>query len=201
MIVERRVVHLPLRQRVRGQRQNHDRRVGGIDLAVGRIARQSRRQQAARGVDRRLHVARGAVDVAGQIELQRDARRAERAARGHLGDAGDAAERALERRGDGRRHRFGAGARAATPAPRWSENRPAAAATPAAAETRSTPASATPTVSSVVATGRSMKGADRFTCSSRGASLGAMQSRASLRSGLACAGRASTRRASRSKAR
>ena len=54
----------PVRQRVRGQRQDQDRRVGRVDLAVGRIAAQVGRQVGARGVDRRLHVARGAVDVA-----------------------------------------------------------------------------------------------------------------------------------------
>ena len=62
----------PLRQRVGGEREDHDRRVGRIDLAVGRVARQVRRQLAARRVDRRLHVARGAVDVAVEVELQRD---------------------------------------------------------------------------------------------------------------------------------
>ena len=70
----RRVVHLSLRHRVRGQREDHDRRVGRIHLAVGRVAGQTARQQAARGIDRSLDVARGAVDVAAQVELQRDAR-------------------------------------------------------------------------------------------------------------------------------
>src|SRR5438045_5944196 len=46
---------------------------------------------------RSLHVARGAVDVAVEVELQRDARAAESARRGHLGHAGDGAERAFER--------------------------------------------------------------------------------------------------------
>ena len=40
------------------------------------IARQVGRQLAAGGIDRRLHIARRGVDVAVQIELQRDARRA-----------------------------------------------------------------------------------------------------------------------------
>ena len=52
--VARGVVHLALRHRLRGQRQDHDRRVGRIDFAVGRIARQVGRQVGARGVDRRL---------------------------------------------------------------------------------------------------------------------------------------------------
>ena len=43
-----------------------------------------------------------------EIELHGDVGRAENAGGGHLGDAGDAAELALERRRDGRGHRFGA---------------------------------------------------------------------------------------------
>src|SRR6266568_1513570 len=105
------VVHLAAVERVGGEREDHDRRVGRIDLAVGGIAPQAGRQLAARGVDRSLHVARSAVDVAVEIELQRDARVAERRGRGDLGDAGDAAERALERHRNGRRHHLGTGAR------------------------------------------------------------------------------------------
>ncbi len=91
--------------------EDHDRSIGRIDLAIAGIAGESRRQRAAGRVDRRLHVARRAVDVAVEIELQHDARRPERAGRGHLGDAGDAPERALERHGDGRGHGFGTRAR------------------------------------------------------------------------------------------
>src|SRR5207249_8730310 len=92
------VVHLAAVQRVGGGRGDRDRRVGRIHLAVGGIARQAGGQLAARGVDRSLHVARGAVDVAVEVELQRDVRVAERRGRSDLGDAGDAAERALEDR-------------------------------------------------------------------------------------------------------
>ncbi len=104
------VVDLAGRARRRGERQDHHRRIGGIDLAIGRIRFQRRRQIRARGVDRRLHVARGAVDVAIQIELQRHVRAAERARRRHLVHVRDDAEAAFERRGDARRHGFGAGA-------------------------------------------------------------------------------------------
>ena len=103
-----RVVHLALRHRLRRQRQDHDRRVGRVDLAIGGVAVEARGQRAPRGVDRRLHVARRAVDVAIEIELQHDPRRAERARRRHLRDPGDQAQRALERHRDGRGHRFGA---------------------------------------------------------------------------------------------
>ncbi len=90
----------------RGQRQDHDRRVGGVHLAVGRVARQVRRQLPARRVDGRLHVAGGPVDVAREIELQGHARRAEEARRGHLGHRCDAGELPLERRGHRGGHRL-----------------------------------------------------------------------------------------------
>ncbi len=79
------------------QRQDQDRRVGRIDLAVGRIAAQAGRQVGARRVDRGLHVTRRAVDVAVEAELQRDAGLADRARRRHLGDVGDLAEMPLQR--------------------------------------------------------------------------------------------------------
>ncbi len=105
-----RVVDAALAQRVRGQRQDHDRCIGRIDLAVLRVAAQVGRHVGAGGVDRGLHVARRAVDVARQIELQGDARIADRAGRGDLADAGDRAETAFERRGDAGRHGIGRGA-------------------------------------------------------------------------------------------
>ena len=104
------VVKLSRRMGGRRHGDDHDRRVGRIDLMVGRVLAQAGRQVDARGVDRRLHVAGGAVDVAIEAKLQRDAGRAERALRRHLVDVGDLAEVALERRRDRRRH--GVGARA-----------------------------------------------------------------------------------------
>ena len=101
----RRLEHLRQRQRLRAQREDQDRRVARIDLAVVRPRRQVRRQIAAGGVDRGLDVARRALDVAVEPELDRDARRAERAHRGQLADAGDPADPALERHRDGGRHR------------------------------------------------------------------------------------------------
>ena len=105
------IVKLPLAVGVRGQRQDHDRRVGRVDLAVTGAARHAGRQQALRGVDRRLHVARGAVDVAAEIELQNDPGTAERTHRGHFVNSGDAAQRALQRRRHRGRHGFRRGAR------------------------------------------------------------------------------------------
>ncbi|MGY3540200.1 hypothetical protein ACVIIY_004420 [Bradyrhizobium sp. USDA 4515] len=104
------VVEIAARQRIRRQRQDQDRRVGRVDLAVGRIAAQAGRQVGPRRIDRGLHVARRAVDVAVQPELQRDAGRAHRARRRHLGDVGDLAEMSLERTCDRGRDILRAGA-------------------------------------------------------------------------------------------
>ena len=64
------VVHLPARQSVRRETEDHDRRVGRVDLAVGRVVRQRRGENCTRRIDCGLHIARGAVDVAVEIELQ-----------------------------------------------------------------------------------------------------------------------------------
>ena len=69
-----RVVHAARRQRFRRQGEDQDRRIGGIDLAVGRVAAQTCRQVGVRRIDRRLNIARRAVDVAVEAELKRDAR-------------------------------------------------------------------------------------------------------------------------------
>ncbi len=63
------IVQLAGGARFGGERQHHDGRVGGIGFAVGRQRRHAARQQAARGVDRRLHVTRRAVDIAVQLKL------------------------------------------------------------------------------------------------------------------------------------
>ena len=104
------VADLGERKRIRGQRDEQDRRVGRIGLAVDRRIEQSGGQLAGRRIDRRLHVLRGRVDGAVAAELQRDLRVAERAARRHLRQAGDLAELPLERRRNGRRHRLRIGA-------------------------------------------------------------------------------------------
>ena len=104
------VVNLRLAQNIRSQRENQNRRFSRIRLAVTGVLRQVGGQLAARRVDRGLHIARGGVDVAADVKLQRDGGRAQRTRRGHLVDAGDAAELAFQRRSDGRSHRLGAGA-------------------------------------------------------------------------------------------
>ena len=65
----------------------------GLALRKRRQRRQVARQIGERGVERRLHVARGAVDVALEIELHGDVGHPERAGRGDLGHAGDLASR------------------------------------------------------------------------------------------------------------
>ena len=101
-VVQARLVSVELAR----EREDHDRRVGRVHLAVARVVRQVRRQLAARGVDRGLHVARRRIDVAAQVELHRDRRRAQRARRRHLRDARDLAELLFQRRRDARRHRL-----------------------------------------------------------------------------------------------
>ena len=102
-----RVVHLPRRQRFRRQVEEKDRRVGGVDLAVDRVAAQARRQIGVRRVDRSLNIARRAVDVAVEVELKRDSRASDGARRRHFGDGGDAAECALKRTCDAGGDRVG----------------------------------------------------------------------------------------------
>ena len=104
------IVDLGQRHRVGGQGEDQDRRIRRIDLAVGRRRRQVLRQLAARRIDRRLDVLRRAIDIARQIELDRDRAVAERAARGHLRDARDLPELPLQRLGDRGGHDLGAGA-------------------------------------------------------------------------------------------
>ncbi len=100
------VVQLPLGVGVRGERQDHNGRIGRVSFAVVRPTRHPAREQALRGIDRCLHVARRAVDVAVKVKLQNDARAAEGAARRHLVDPGNTPERALQRRGHRRGHGF-----------------------------------------------------------------------------------------------
>ena len=104
------IVDLRRGQRGRGQRDLHDRRVGRVEFPVERPGRQVGRQIHRRGVDRRLHVVRGAVDVAVDVELDDDRRVADRGGGGDLGHPGDLPQPAFQRRGDGVGHRFGIGA-------------------------------------------------------------------------------------------
>ena len=66
------LVDLRQRHRLGAEREEQDRLVGRIDLLVRRRRRHARRQLARRARDHRLHVLRRRVDVAAQIELQRD---------------------------------------------------------------------------------------------------------------------------------
>ena len=94
-----------------GQSENQDRLVSRVDLAVGRRVRQVFRQDAARLVDRRLHVGGGAVDIARQVELQRDRRGPLHIRRRDLVHPRQCRELALERLRHRGRHDLRAGAR------------------------------------------------------------------------------------------
>src|SRR5712692_8853766 len=69
--------------------QHHDRGIRRIDLAVDRRIGHRLRQELARCRDRRLDILGGEIDVAVEVELDDDLAYAERAQRGQLGDAGD----------------------------------------------------------------------------------------------------------------
>ena len=105
----RHVEHLAQGQRLGGERDDHDRRVRRVHLAVVRAAGEVLWKVAAGRVDRRLHVPRGGVHVPIEVELQGEAGLPERAGGRDLGDARDPPEAALQRSG----HRRGHGLRAA----------------------------------------------------------------------------------------
>ena len=112
------VVELPVRHRVAGQRDVHDRLVVRVRLGERRRAGQVDREAAGRLRDRGLHVGRRGVDALVQDELERQARSAPGVLllRDDL-EPGDLHELALERRGDVVRHRLRAGAGVADAAP------------------------------------------------------------------------------------
>ena len=89
------VVHPRPAVEIGRQAEQHDRRIGRVDLPVRRVVGEVRRELAAGGVDGGLDVAGGRVDAPGEVELEGDARRPERAGRRHLGHPGDPAELAL----------------------------------------------------------------------------------------------------------
>ncbi len=93
-----------------GEAKDHDWRVGRIDFAVGGIRWEIGGEIGASGIDGGFDVARGAVDIAGEIKLDGDGGCAEAAAGGHLRDTGDVTELAFERSGDRGGHDFCAGA-------------------------------------------------------------------------------------------
>ena len=97
------------RQHFRGERDQEDRRVGRIGLAIGRGAQERGRQLPLRGVDRRLHILGRRIDGAAAVELQRDLGESRAAARSHLAQAGNLAELPFELGGDRRRHRVRVG--------------------------------------------------------------------------------------------
>ena len=55
-----------------GEAEDHDGRIGGIDFAVGGVRREIRGEIGACGIDGGFDIAGGAVDIAGEIELDGD---------------------------------------------------------------------------------------------------------------------------------
>src|SRR5208283_869216 len=80
---------------VGSEADDHDRGVGGIDFAIGGIGREVCGEIGAGGVDGGFDVASGAIDVAGEIELDGYGGCSEAAGGSHFGDAGDVAELAF----------------------------------------------------------------------------------------------------------
>ena len=94
------VADLGDRKRIRGERDQQDRRVGRIGLPVDRRIEQICGQLARRCIDRRLDGLGVRVNRLTATELERDLHIAERAARRHLRQARDLAELSLELRCD-----------------------------------------------------------------------------------------------------
>src|SRR5262249_31722392 len=94
------IVYLSFVQYIRCEGEHQDRRIGGIYFFICRIVRKVTRQVPACSRYCRLDIASGGIDIAIEIELQRDTRCSERTRRRHLCYSRDASELALERRGN-----------------------------------------------------------------------------------------------------
>jgi hypothetical protein len=105
------VVQIRQAQRRRGHGQEQHRRVGRVDLAIGRRHGHLDRQLARGAQQRRLDVDRGGVDVAALLELERHRGHAERVARADHGQPRNGLELLLELESDRGRHRLRARAR------------------------------------------------------------------------------------------
>src|SRR2546426_6588701 len=100
----RQVFHAGERERVGGERERQDRRVGGIRLAVRGWRREVHREERLRGVDGLLYLLLGHVDVQAEHELERDDGAAAGAGGRHLLEAGHLPELPLQRGRHRRRH-------------------------------------------------------------------------------------------------
>ncbi len=96
------ILHLLQRYGLGTQRQSKNRRVGGIHFVVDRRIGEVGGKKSAAGIDGRLHLLLGDVNVLIKIKLQNDQRSAEGAGRGHLLQARHLAELPLQRSGHGR---------------------------------------------------------------------------------------------------
>jgi hypothetical protein len=93
------------------QRQQQDRGVGGVELAIARRRRHAGRELALGPGDRRFDVGSRRVDVTVERELDRDRGRPLRVGGGDGIDAGDGGELLDQRRRHRDRHDLGRGAR------------------------------------------------------------------------------------------
>ena len=91
--------------------EEQHREVARIDLAEERRRGHLDRQAALRHRERGLHIERGAIDIAAEVELNGDRGVAERGRRRHRRNAGDGRQLPLDRRGDRRGPGLGACAR------------------------------------------------------------------------------------------
>ena len=104
---------MSLRQHIGCHGDGHDRKSGGVELEIAGIAGERCRQIGVRGGNGRLHVACRAVDIAVDAEGKLDVRGADAAGGGHIIHIRNRAQMPFQRRGNGGRHDFRAGARKA----------------------------------------------------------------------------------------
>jgi hypothetical protein len=149
------------RQRGRTEHQEEDRLIVRVHLLVRRRRRHLRRQLARRLRDHRVDVLRRGVDVAAQVELQRDVRAALRAGGVDRVEAGDCRELLLERQRDG--DAIVSGLAPGRPAPTWMVGKSTVGRSlTGSCWYDSVPKTMIPSMISAVVTGRLMKRAARF---------------------------------------
>ena len=158
--VSARSSHLRQRQRLRGQRQREDRRVGRVGLAVDRRVGQVRGRKVPPALIAACTSCSATSMLRSSVNCSVMTERPVGAGRGHLVQPGHLAELALQRRGDGGRHHVRAGAgierdhldrRVVDLRQRRDRQLP---------DRRRRRRAGSPTISSDVATGRRMNGRD-----------------------------------------
>ena len=147
---------------------DQDRPVRRIGLLERRRRGQGLRQQPARRVDRGLHVPRRAVDIARQVELQRDRCRPQSAGGRHLLQTRNGGELLLQRRGDRRGHRLPGWRRATVAVTTMVGKSTFGSAATGSSVNVAMPNTRMPAISSAVAIGRRMKISEMLIAGSAG---------------------------------